>query len=46
VGGGEAKERILRGEAVEVHYMYTHEDSIMKPTKCSLKERKEGEGKW
>jgi hypothetical protein len=31
---------------VVVCYIYTYEDSIMKPTKHSLKEGEEKEGQW
>jgi hypothetical protein len=41
--GGERKG--YRGvKRMEVHYIYTYEDSAMKLTKCCLKE--EGEGEW
>jgi hypothetical protein len=33
------KEMTLRCERMEVHYIYTYEDSIMKPTKHCLKRK-------
>jgi hypothetical protein len=42
VGG--VRERVLRMKKMEVHYTYTYEDNIMKPTKHSLKKRLKGEG--
>jgi hypothetical protein len=41
---GMRKERLLRGEEDgSTHYIYTYENSIMKPTKHCLKKREEEE---
>jgi hypothetical protein len=39
------KERILRGEEMEIWYIYTYEDSITKPNKHCLKKERVGEWK-
>jgi hypothetical protein len=38
---GEGKERLLRVKRMEVRFIYTYEDSIMKHTKHCLKEGEE-----